>query len=262
MKSELLQWQKSKLQFMESLLQQKLECCPQFQLALQKSHPLLVEATTHKFWASGLNWKDTIQSQYGKWPGNNHLGKLMQNLRNSIPENTNASKTVLIGDSNTVSLDERLGAVKYAAFTLDEAKKKTELINKDNVVLFHVGINDVEHEVAEVFFMNSEEKKHIAENICKQMSELIDSALEKEPQRVIWSKCFPHADKNVNDIVQSVNIKIHSTYVENENVSMCENSSFAFRGRYPHRKLYKDKKHLNENGVKIFASNLLYTLNN
>ena len=34
----------------------------------------------------------------------------------------------------------------------------------------------------------------------------------------------------------------------------------TFKGKFPNKKLLRDKKHLNEAGIKIFASNLLHIL--
>ena len=108
--------------------------------------------------------------------------------------------------------------------------------------------------------MDSDDKKKISDEITQEMCALIDSALQKQPHRLVWSKCFPHHDSNVNDILNSVNIKVHNHFLNNETVIMSENSSVAFKGKFPNRKLYRDKKHLNTSGVKIFVSNLLHIL--
>ena len=254
-------WKKTKVAFMESLLQQKLVQCGEFKASLRKARNTLVEATGHPFWASGLSWKETLKCETNKWPDSNQLGKLLGELKHSMQNRDDTKEVILIGDSNTSSFDDRFHATKHTAYSLSEAAHLCDTIEKDKVVVFHVGINDIEQTVQRTIFMDSEDKKNITDDISQKMCDIIDSALQKQPHRVIWSKCFPHHDTSVNDILNSINIKVHNHFLENVKVIMSENSSVAFKGKLPNKKLYRDKKHLNEAGVKIFVSNLLHILN-
>ena len=166
----------------------------------------------------------------------------------------------MIGDLNTSRFDDRFHTTKHTAYSLSEAANLYDTI-EDKVVVFHFGINDIEQTVQRTIFMDSEDKKNITDDISQKMCDIIDSALQKQPHRVILSKCFPHHDSNVNDILNSINIKVHNHFLENVKVIMSENSSVAFKGKLPNKKLYRDKKHLNKVGVKIFVSNLLHILN-
>ena len=46
----------------------------------------------------------------------------------------------------------------------------------------------------------------------------------------------------MNDILHMVNVKVHNQYLENNQIVVCDNNSVAFRGKYPNRHLYRDKK--------------------
>ena len=140
-------------------------------------------------------------------------------------------EVILIDDSNTSSFDNRFHATKHTAYSLTEAANLCDTIEKDKVVVFHVGINDIEQTVQRTIFMDSEDKKNITYDVSQKMCDIIDSALQKQPHRVIWSKCFPHHDSNVYDILNSINIKVHNHFLENVKVIMSENSSVASSAR-------------------------------
>ena len=112
------------------------------------------------------------------------------------------------------------------------------------MIVFHVGINDIEQTVQRTLFMDSDDKKNIADEISQEMCDLIDHALQKQQHRVVWSKCLSHLDSSVNDILHSINIKVHNHFSDNEKVIMSENSSVTFKGKFPNKKLYRDKKTL------------------
>ena len=227
-------WQKVKQLFMESLLYEKLNQCDEFKSSLNRACPILVEATGHPFWGSGLNWKETINCEVGKWPGNNHLGKLLQKMQQKIKDVKMSEKQVtLIGDSNTKPLDDRLQADKHIAYTLVEAQKLCHSVETGDTLLFHVGVNDIEESVKNTIFINTEDKKRITEDISGKMCDLINSALKKKTCKVVWSKCLPHAHDFTNDIIESVNIRVHSKFIGNPSVTMCENSSVTYKVNFP-----------------------------
>ena len=135
------------------------------------------------------------------------------------------------------------------------------LIQKDSVVIFHVGINDIEKSVKTTPFMNSIDRKRMVDEVSNNMNKLIDLTLERQPYKVIWSKCLPHFDNDINDMLHAINVKVHNNYLDNEQVILCENNPLSFRGKFPNKKFFRDSKHLNENGIKICASNLLQVVN-
>ena len=93
------------------------------------------------------------------------------------------------------------------------------------------------------------------------MSRLIDLTLERQPYKVIWSKCLPHSDNEINEVLHAINVKVHSNFLNHDHVVLCENNPVSFRGKFQNKKIFRDSKHLNESGIKVFASNLLQVVN-
>ena len=123
-----------------------------------------------------------------------------------MENNDKAKGVVLIGDSNTSCLDERFHAMKHTTYSLSKEATLSDSIEKDNLIIFHVGINDIEQTVQRTIFMDSDNKKKITDEISQEMCDFIDYALQEQPYRVVWCKCLPHLDSSVNDILHSINI--------------------------------------------------------
>ena len=159
---------KTKVAFIDSLLQQKVEQCQEFKASLRKARNVLVEATGHPFWASGLGWKETIKCEVNKWPGSNQLGQLLSKLKLTLQNKDESKEVILIGHSNTSSFDDRFHATKHTAYSLGEAANMCDTIEKDKVVVFHVGINDIEQVVQRSIFMDSDDKRKISDEITQK----------------------------------------------------------------------------------------------
>ena len=63
---------------MRSILEAKLAQCKDFSEALSKSNKntTFVESTYGNYWGSGLDRKDTLNTESARWHGKNELGRL------------------------------------------------------------------------------------------------------------------------------------------------------------------------------------------
>ena len=68
---------------MEEILEAKIESCPEFKQALVNSvGKRLVEAVTSDiFWSSGLSPRDAESTKPQFYPGQNHIGSLIEYIR-------------------------------------------------------------------------------------------------------------------------------------------------------------------------------------
>lgn len=99
-------WEDKCEQVMTELLEIKAKTHDDFRNALLESgEKILAEATSHRFWATGLDMRKTEMTKSDWWPGKNMLGKLLMTLRNKIKmENeqlTETNETVMIKEMKT-----------------------------------------------------------------------------------------------------------------------------------------------------------------
>ena len=62
-------------------------------------------------------------------------------------------------------------------------------------------------------------------------------------------------------MLHAINVKVHSNFLDHDYVVLCENNPVSFRDKFPNEEFFRDSKHLNESGIKVFASNLLQVVN-
>ena len=79
-------WHTSKLDIMNEILDAKVSCCPEFKNALlQSAGTELVEAVrSDRFWSCGLTPRDASTTKSRYYPGKNHLGRMLEYIRDSL----------------------------------------------------------------------------------------------------------------------------------------------------------------------------------
>ena len=79
-------WHRVKLEYMEEILEAKVDSCPEFRQALvNRMGKRLVEAVKSDiFWSSGLNPRDSETTKPQYYPGQNHLGYLLEHIRSNM----------------------------------------------------------------------------------------------------------------------------------------------------------------------------------
>lgn len=76
------EWKLQRKGVMKKLLTEKYRQSATFRKALHSSKDILVEATSHPFWASGIGGiPPTLATDPTEWPGKNMLGRLLAELR-------------------------------------------------------------------------------------------------------------------------------------------------------------------------------------
>ena len=79
-------WKNEKLSVMKDILDQKCKQVPEFRDALinSKSNKLVEAVAGEYFWSSGLNKEDTLNTKNKYWFGQNRMGALLTEIRNSL----------------------------------------------------------------------------------------------------------------------------------------------------------------------------------
>ena len=93
-------WHAVKQEVMQEILREKSVCCPAFKSSLIRSTgSRLVEAVqSDRYWSSGLNPPDAATTRPIYYPGENHLGRILEIIRNDI--DTEPEAAVLQQPSN------------------------------------------------------------------------------------------------------------------------------------------------------------------
>ena len=80
------EWLLQRTRIMKALLNSKVKKCQDFKQELINSEgKIIVEATSHPIWASGLpGHKQTLQCPPQQWPGQNKLGLLLMEIRDEL----------------------------------------------------------------------------------------------------------------------------------------------------------------------------------
>ena len=111
------EWTIARVNIMKSLLDEKYNKCPAFRDTLMSSTGILVEATDNMYWASGVigGISATKETPSNQWPGQNKLGRLLMELRESkqrdekeqnIPEENLADNVMIITSAADISIPE------------------------------------------------------------------------------------------------------------------------------------------------------------
>ena len=78
-------WHSVKRDAMKEILHAKADCCPLFKRTLLESDgKRLVESTQDVYWASGLSPRDTASTRPSYYPGSNHLGRILEQVRSEL----------------------------------------------------------------------------------------------------------------------------------------------------------------------------------
>lgn len=87
-------WLDSRDEVMREILESKIKQCEEFREALGKIKKtnILAEATWDTYWGTGLNNVGTIHTVMQRWPGQNKLGRMLDNLARQMQVNRSNSK--------------------------------------------------------------------------------------------------------------------------------------------------------------------------
>ena len=71
---------------MNEILRAKVRCCPEFKTALiQSAEKELVEAVrSDRFWSCGLSPRDATLTKSSFYPGENNLGRILEDIKDSL----------------------------------------------------------------------------------------------------------------------------------------------------------------------------------
>ena len=138
-------WHDVKLDIMNEILRAKVRCCPEFKTALiQSAEKELVEAVrSDRFWSCGLSPRDATLTKSSFYPGENNLGRILEDIRDSLTPDLEILEKELNknddhDDSEQTSAPEPLPKMtssynqEHSATTLD-GDKKAETSNKFRV---------------------------------------------------------------------------------------------------------------------------------
>ena len=93
--TDISKWESKKVTIMRSILELKYHSCKEFRDRIQDSgKKLIVEATGHSFWASGLPPRATATQPCDSWPGQNRLGQILMEMRAIKFGSPSSSKSV------------------------------------------------------------------------------------------------------------------------------------------------------------------------
>lgn len=80
------QWESTKVEIMQDILENKCVQVPMFQekLRTSKQSTIFVEATFNDEWGSGLDRQGTLNTKPEHWPGSNKLGLLLKKIAKKV----------------------------------------------------------------------------------------------------------------------------------------------------------------------------------
>ncbi|CAC5394503.1 unnamed protein product [Mytilus coruscus] len=141
---------------------------------------------------------------------------------------------------------------KVAAYTLSETESKVRsLTNVPKVLVFHSLTNDIK-------------TCHPDECIFK-METIINISLELFPDtKIVLSLPTPRADNpTFNNRGLLISALLKEKFSDNKMIAFCDNSNLSYKNE-PLRKFLdtRDGVHLNESGIRVFASNLRDCIDN
>ncbi|CAG2201180.1 unnamed protein product [Mytilus edulis] len=163
----------------------------------------------------------------------------------------------IIGTSNTKGIDpqgmsSRYSINKVVAYTLSETESKVRsLTNVPKVLVFHSLTNDIK-------------TCHPDECIFK-METIINVSLELFPDtKIVLSLPTPRADNpTFNNRGLLISALLKEKFNDNKMIAFCDNSNLSYKNE-PLKKFLdtRDGVHLNESGIRVFASNLRDCIDN
>lgn len=93
-------WHSIKLTVMKDILHAKADYCPKFKETLIKTEgKRIVESTSDVFWSTGVPPYDSITTLPSYYPGKNHLGRLMEQVRAELIQEAELAAQLLTVDT-------------------------------------------------------------------------------------------------------------------------------------------------------------------
>lgn len=238
-------WEEKKLSVMKEVLTEKIKQCTQYQDALRKTgSSKIAEDTRNQFW--GIS-------------GQNHLGKLHEGLRLTLPQQTYAQVTgtggrngiLIIGNSITNNLDKEVpNSSRKEAPTVKEATKIVDSMQ-------HTDITVLQGLTNEIRLGNSSPNQ-----IADMYVQLAKKAAVKS-RTVIMSMGTPQWDRQNNDKILHTN-QIIFNRIKRSNASNVRcwfhNNLLEPNGAARGDVLARDGYHLNSNGKKIYIYNIKHAI--
>ena len=244
-------WKRMALQVMRPTLMVKAQQVAIFRQALRDSGTsILVEATSDRYWGSGLNPPECRQTRPSNWPGENRLGHLLMEVRRAVQRNTpyTHSSAVIIADSHgnriiPTALTGRQTTHKITAYTFREAEKAVvERKEETDLICLQVGTNDV--------------RRESTETCIGRWVSLVNTIRDKQPNaRVVIGTIPPLRDLTVSKKAHLVNIHIQAQFSQDDMVTFADNNSINYM-QDPNMVFEKDGVHLKEIGFQRLADNL------
>ncbi|CAC5420207.1 unnamed protein product [Mytilus coruscus] len=163
----------------------------------------------------------------------------------------------IIGTSNTKGIDpqgmsSRYSINKVAAYTLSETESKVRsLTNVPKVLVFHSLTNDI--------------KTCQPDECIFKMETIINISLELFPDtKIVLSLPTPRAgNPTFNNRGLLISALLKEKFNDNKMIAFCDNSNLSYKNE-PLKKFLdtRDGVHLNESGIRVFASNLRDCIDN
>ena len=127
------EWTREKQRIMKDMIESKARSCPEFHSELLSTEgKLLVEATTHSTYASGLpSMEDTSKCEPDEWPGKNRLGLIMMEVRDSLLDK---QTTMTVDNSNLIQLSSA-EHIEHGKDEHDAMSNFDDLINEGHGII-------------------------------------------------------------------------------------------------------------------------------
>ena len=148
--------------------------------------------------------------------------------------------------NNDIKENEKIRCVKHWAAKLSDYLPVLSKITHAKCIILHVGANDLE---------NSSSDK-----MLNMMDQIINKC-EYITENIIISSVIPRYDSAQLKInAQLYDAKLMERFVDNRNIYICDNSNLSLRPESLSRFFNDDKIHINEDGAKVFAKNINFSI--
>ncbi|VDH94291.1 Hypothetical predicted protein [Mytilus galloprovincialis] len=169
-----------------------------------------------------------------------------------ISRHKRSCDVIMIHDSICYDIDMRrlingsnMTGKKITAYTIQKAEEVIKNINQTDILILHVGVNDL--------------KTHNVEESFQQYVSLVNSALSVS-NNLVLSLMTPSAADFLNDKISKMNNLIASEFENSAKIALCLNNNFCRQGKILQQLYWNDTKLSRDQGVKILASNLRRTI--
>lgn len=176
-----------------------------------------------------------------------------QQVKSKKKPNRDHNLVTIIGTSNTKGIDPSKLSTKYEtikkyAYTLMETEEMIDQMSEEDhpdVIVLHSLTNDVGN-------FSNEDCVHKMNNIVVKIFQRFKNI------KIILSLPTPRADdEKLNNKAQILSLQLKDKFQDVENVTLCDNSNLAYKGRALQKFLApKDNYHLSDSGVSMLAANI------